>query len=234
MENERTPTEVQEGVRSGILASIRRDMELRGGRTARLLLAAGVVGVIGAIGVTLMVSGHPFDHHPPWHVTVFSAVWAGLLVVSFAIVFLGIRTPSLPLARSAAVGILGLGLAGICGAMCPDQHFLDWWSETGAGRPLTEAVGLGLSALCFGLVTTIFFGAISSFVVLGDALARPVRPLLPAAALLLLLLPGVVLQSVDTSLGVLAAWLVGTAAGAYVGVAIGIWARTWTAPDAAT
>lgn len=59
MGEERTPPEVREGVRSGILASIKRDVELRGGHTARLLLAAGVVGVIGAIGATLLVSGHP-------------------------------------------------------------------------------------------------------------------------------------------------------------------------------
>ena len=226
MENEHTPPEVREGVRGGILASIRRDVELRGGRTARLLLAAGIVGVVGAIGATLLVSGHPFDHHPPWHVSVFSAVWAGLLVVSFAIAFLGVRTPSLPLARSASVGILGLGLAGICGAICPDQHFLDWWSTTGLGQPITNAGGLMLSALCFGLVTTVFFGAIAAFLILSDGRAPAVRPLLPAAALLLLLLPGVVLQSVDTSVGAFVGWLLGTAAGAYLGVAVGLKARS--------
>ena len=74
MENQRTPHEVREGVRSGILTSIKRDVELRGGRTARLLAAAGIVGVLGSIGVTLFISGHPFGHHPPWHVAVFRPV----------------------------------------------------------------------------------------------------------------------------------------------------------------
>jgi hypothetical protein len=112
VEKERTPSDVREGVRSGILASIRHDVELRGGRTARLLLAAGVIGVAGAVGAILLISGHPFGHHPPWHVAVFSAIWAGLLVVGFALAFLQVRTPTLSLAHAAAVGILGLGDAG--------------------------------------------------------------------------------------------------------------------------
>lgn len=224
MGEERTPPKVREEVRSGILASIKRDVELRGGHTARLLLAAGVVGVIGAIGATLLVSGHPYGHHPPWHVTVFTTVWAGLLFVSFAIALLQVRTPSLPLARSAAVGILGLGLAGICGALCPDQHFLRWWSATSVGQPLTETAGLALSALCFGFVTTLVFGAAAAFAVLRDP-ARPIRPLLPAAVLAVLLAPGVALQSVGTSTGVFTSWLLGTGAGAYLGVAAAICAR---------
>lgn len=221
MGEERTPPEVREKVRSGILASINRDVERRGGRTARLLLAAGVVGVVGAIGATLLVSGHPYDHHPSWHVTVFSTVWAGLLFVCLAIALLHVRTPSLPLARSASVGILGLGLAGICGALCPDQHFLRWWSATSVGQPLTETAGLALSALCFGFVATFVFGAAAAFAVLRDR-ARPIRPLLPAAVLAVLLAPGVALQSVGTSADVFIGWLMGTGAGAYLGVAAAV------------
>ena len=224
MGNERTPKQVREGVRSGILSSLEQDVERRGGRTARLLVAAGVVGVAGAIGVTLLIAGHPFGHHPPWHVAVFSAIWSGILVVSLAVAFLQVRTPTLPLARAASVGILGLGLAGICGAVCPDQHFLLWWSATGIGEPVTRTGGLPLSALCFGFVTTLFFGAVSAFAVLGRA-DRPVVTPLAAAALFTLLVPGVALQSVGTSFGVFAGWLVGAAAGAYFGVAVGVRAR---------
>ena len=108
-----TPEELREGVRSGILASIQRDIDLRGGRTARLLASAGLSGILGAVGAILLISGHPFDHHPPWHVAVFASVWAGLLVVSLSFAFLRVRTPSLPLARAACVGVLGLGLAGV-------------------------------------------------------------------------------------------------------------------------
>ena len=109
--------------------------------------------------------------------------------------------------------------------MCPDQHFLHWWSATGIGGPVTEASGPALSALCFGLVTTFVFGTVSAFLVLRDRSHPPVKPLLPAAILLVLLVPGVVLQSVDTSFSVFAGWLAGTAAGAFLGVAGGARAR---------
>ncbi len=107
MVDEQTPSELRAGVRAGILAAVERDAELRGGRTARLLAAAGALGVLGAVGITLMISGHPFGHHPPWHVVVVTATWSGLLVVSLALIFLGVRTPSLPLARAACTGIVG-------------------------------------------------------------------------------------------------------------------------------
>lgn len=225
MEDQRTPSELREGVRRGILSSIRGDVEHRGGRTARLLLAAGLVGVVGAIGATLLVAGHPFGHHPPWHVIVFSTVWAGLLVVSFAVAFLQIRTPSVSLGRAASVGLLGLGLAGLCGALCPDPHFLRWWSGTGVGSPLARAGGLELAALCFGCVTALAFGAVSAFLMLGAGRRAHGAPLAPAAVLLVLLAPGVALQSVGTSLGTFASWLAGTAMGAYLGVLSGAWAR---------
>lgn len=223
MGSESTPPELREAVRSSIVTTVKRDVELRGGRTARLLVAAGAVGIVGAIGITLMLVDHPFGHHPHWHAVVFAAVWCGLLVVSLALAFLQVRTPSLPLARAAAIGILGLGVGGICSAICPDQHFLEWWSTTAVGGRLNASGGLALSALCFGLASSIFLGAIASFVGVGP---RRIRPLLPAAMLLLLLSPGVALQSFDTSWAVFWSWLLGTAAGAYVGVASGIRMRT--------
>ena len=227
MESSRTraPNDVRDGVKAGILDSIKRDVEQRGGRTARLLVAAGVLGVVGAVGVTLLVSTHPFGHHPPWHVAIFSAVWTGLLIVSLAITFLQIRTPSLPLAHSAAIGILGLGLAGICGAICPDQHFLHWWSGTPIGAPLSKAGGPTLSAMCFGLVVTLFFGLVSSVVLVSRRRVGSMRPIYPAATLLVLLAPGVALQSFDTSWAVFGAWILGTGLGAYLGVSAGIQIR---------
>jgi len=222
MEHQQTPAELREGVRAGVQATLRRDVELRGGRTARLLAAAGVIGVVGAVGLTLLVSGHPFDHHPPWHVLFFTATWAGLLVVSLALSFLQVRTPSLQLARSASVAVLGLGLAGICGALCPDPHFLRWWSRTEIGDGAAAACGPGCAALCFGLLGALLVGAVAAFVVLGAAQRqRRVPTLLPAALLLMLLSPGVALQSVGTSLGVFAGFLLGTAAGCYAGIAAG-------------
>ena len=228
-EADRTPNDVREGVRSGILDAIKQDVEHRGGRTARLLVASGVAGVFGAIGITLLISGHPFGHHPPWHVAVFSAVWAGLLVVALAFVFLRVRTPTLPLSQAAMTGVLALGLAGICGAICPDQHFLHWWSETGVGGSLSGAGGIGLAALCFGGVTTLFIGFLAALM----TLTREQKPLLPAFVVFVMLVPGVVLQSVGASAGSLMSWLAGTAAGAFVGVAAGVRARSvFSTPDA--
>jgi hypothetical protein len=225
MGSDQTPAELREGVRSGIVSALERDAELRGGRTARLLVAAGAFGIFGALGMIRLLSGHPYGHHPSSHVVVFSAVWSGLLVVALALVFLQVRTPSLPFALAGRVGLLGLGLAGGCSVLCPDQHFLAWWTTTPVGDGLREIGGHALSALCFGGVTTLVFGAAAALAAVGSRRVAPVRPLLPAGMLLLLLLPGVALQSVGTPPGAFAGWLAGTAIGAYAGVALGVAAR---------
>jgi hypothetical protein len=225
MSNEETPVGIREGVRTGIVGALARDTELRGGRTARLLITAGALGTFAAVGMMLLLSGHPYAHHPPSHLVVFSAIWSGVLVVALAIAFLEVRTPSLPLARAAWVGLVGLGIAGVCGALCPDQHFLGWWSTTPGGRGVASVGGLPLSALCFGLVTALVFGTGAAALVLGGRGNTSVGPLLPAGLLVLLLAPGIALQSYGTSWTMCVFWLLGTAAGAYLGVALGIAAR---------
>ncbi len=225
MAAEQTPKDLREGVRSGIVAAVERDAELRGGRTARLLAGAGVLGCFGALGMISMLSGHPYGHHPAWHVLVFTALWSGLLVVTFALVMLQVRTPSLPLARSARIGILGLGLAGICSALCPERHFLHWWTATRAGAEFAAAGGLALSALCFGIVSSFAFGAAAAFIAVGSGRRGSLGPLFPGAMLLLLLLPGIALQSFGSSWAVFGSWILGTGAGAYCGIAIGLAAR---------
>ena len=225
MQSHEAPGEVREGVRAGIMGALERDAELRGGRTARLLIAAGALGIFGAVGMIRMLSGHPYGHHPDSHVVVFSAIWSGLLVVALALAFLQVRTPSLPLARAACVGVLGLGIAGLCSAFCPDQHFLDWWVTTSAGGNLRALGGLPLSALCFGGITTLVFGTAAAIAAVGGRGRGPIQPLLPAAVLLALLAPGVALQAFGNSVAVVLAWFAGTALGAYGGVALGIAAR---------
>ena len=89
---------------------------------------------------------------------------------------------------------------------------------------LAEWPTLPRVVLC--LVTTIVFGAVSAALVLGTSERGRVKSLLPAGVLLVLLAPGVALQSVDTSPGVFLSWLGGTAAGAYLGVILGARART--------
>jgi hypothetical protein len=226
MGNEPTPPEVREATRTGILGALKRDFELRGGRTARLLVAAGVIGVAGAVGITLLLSGHPFDHHPPWHIVFFSATWAGLLVVSLSIALLQLRTPSLPLARAASVGIVALALAGCCGVLCPDQHFLDWWAKTVIGARLTTATGPAPAALCFGLMTSVVLAVGAIVLAPGDREQPTLLPPLPAAMVLVMLAPGIALQSVGSSWGVFLGWLAGAAFGSYAGVAGGIRLRS--------
>jgi hypothetical protein len=155
-------------------------------------------------------------------VLLFVAVCAGLLVVSLALVLLEVATPALPLARASPVGILGLGIAGICGALCPDPHFLRWWTASAAGGRVAELGGFALSAACFGLATTVFVGGAAAFAALRRGGATQMGPLLPTAMLLLLLSPAIALQSVGTSWQVFAGWLIGSAAGGYAGVAGGI------------
>jgi hypothetical protein len=226
MNDEGAPEELRDGVRAGIVAVLKGDVEKRGARTARLLVAAGAIGVLGAVGVTLMVARHPFGHHPPSHLVVFTAVWSGLLVVSLALVFLQVRTPSLPLAHAAGVGLLGLGAAGICGALCPNPHFLVWWSGTRLGGALSRIGGLELSSLCFGVTTTAVVAAVSALVVFVGRERRPTSPHLPASMLVALLVPGVALQSVGNSWGVFSSWLIGTVVGAWVGVSAGLRIRS--------
>lgn len=217
-----TPPELREGVRSGIVAALDRDSELRGARTARMLVTAGALGVFGTIGMLLLLSGHPYGHHPPWHLLMFAALWSGLLIVALSIALLRVRTPSLPLGSAAYVGILGLGFAGICSALCPDPHFLVWWSATPIGSRLEAIGGLPLSAFCFGAATSLVFGAAAAFVGFRRVSGDQLRPLLPSAVLLLLLSPGVALQSFGTTWLVFAGWWLGTAAGAWAGVASGV------------
>ena len=226
MDEKRAPVELREGIRRGILASIRKDVELRGGRTARLLVLSGVVGVLGALGVTLMIARHPFGHHPPWHVTVVSTVWAGILVVVSATAFLQVRTPTLALSRAGIIGMLGLGLAGLCGAACPDPHFLTWWSNTAVGSWILETAGPAVDASCFGLIATFFFGTLSTCLAPVERERHDGGAMVAAAALVILLLPGVALQSVGTSTWIFAGWLTGTAVGAYAGVACGSLVRS--------
>ncbi|HEB91667.1 MAG TPA: hypothetical protein ENI85_18975 [Deltaproteobacteria bacterium] len=220
-QGESTPDHLREGVASGILASIEQDVERRGGSTARRLVGAGVLGVVGTLGVMHLVLGHPMGHHPTWHASAVAVIWSGILIVSLAAYFLQIRTPSLPLAEAAGIGVLGLGLAGICGAACSNQHFLVWWADTQVGARLSGELGPALSASCFGLVVTIFIGAVAALVFTLSNRGRPIRPVLAALALFLLLAPGIALQSYDVSWGVFWLWLLGTAVGAYVGIALG-------------
>ena len=217
---ENVPTDLARDVRAGILAALAQDVELRGGRTARRLASAGLVGVAGAVGATLIVSAHPFGHHPYWHAVVFSTVWAGLLIVSLSLLLLRVRTPELPIARAAAVGLGGLGLAGICNLLCPDPHVMGWWLESTAGAAIAERTSPWSSALCFGFGSVFLFALVPGVLLLPPSLSSRAGLLLTAFFVTVLLLPGVALASFGLSLGVFLGWLAGVVAGACAGVAV--------------
>jgi hypothetical protein len=216
-----TSSELRDGVREAMLGALRQDVDRTGGRTARRLLAVGATGVLGALGATLLLSGHPYAHHPSWHAVFAAAIWAGLLVVSLTFVALQVRTPSLPIGQAAMVAVLGLGIAGICSAASPDGHFLQWWNHTRLGSHVAAQGGPATSALCFGFVTTLIFAAVASALALRDWSGIARSAVLPAAMLFALLVPGIALQSVDTPSGVFVAWIAAGALGSYAGVAAG-------------
>jgi hypothetical protein len=226
MEDARAPDEIREGVREALLISLRQDFEMIGGRTARRLMAAGIGGILGAVGMTLLVSAHHWGDHPPQHLSILSAVWAGLLVVVLAFGLLGVRTPRLALGQAAIVGVVGLALAALCSFLCANQHFLQWWGDTVLGERLLGIAGFRASTLCFGLLTSFFFGVVSALVVFPKDRSRQPKPLLPATMIVVLLAPGLILQSMGTSPGVFLTWTAGTAIGAYLGVASGLFTRS--------
>ena len=219
------PAELRKGVREGILAALAQDVEQRGVRTAGRLVSAGLAGVAGAIGAMLLVSTHPFGQHPRWVEMVVSTVWAGLLVVSLSLLLLQVRTPGLPIARAAAVGLGSLSLAAICSLLCPDPYVLSWWLATGPGSALVQRSSVSGAALCFGFATTFGFAAIPALLLLDHSASRPPARALAAVFPSLLLAPGLVLESVGLGLGVLAAWLGGAIAGAFAGVSAGVGLR---------
>jgi hypothetical protein len=196
---------VREGVRDALLRALSEDFDRIGLRTALRLIAAGSMGVAGAVGTTLAVTVQGSRLHDAWHLAVCGTVWTGLLVVGLSLLLLRIRTPTMAVGRAAAAGVLGLALAAACSALCPEPRFLDWWVTTALGGWARVAGGLAVSALLLGLVTTLLFGSATAFLVLRERRPTAWSPFLPAAILVVLLAPGVALHSVGTSFGVFGA-----------------------------
>lgn len=217
-----TPEALREGVRSALGNAIASDADRRGGRTGVRLVLSGMLGVAGALAVTWLVGAHPMGHHPSWHPEFFSASWAGLLVVVLALGLLDVRTPRWPIAQAARTGVLALVIAGLCAYACPDQHFLRWWDGTRLGGWLTRETGATCSALCLGLLASAGFAFLAALPTL------PRRPqivrwaALTAVIIVLLLAPGVALQTTDTAPALFGAWLGGIALGSVAGVAASI------------
>ena len=221
--DEDRPPPPPEGLREGVRDAVLTALSQTGARTARTLLAAGAAGVLGSVGAVLLLAGHPFGHHPSWHLATFSCLWGALLVVAFALLWLRIQAPGWPLADAARTGVVAVGLAGVAAVFSPDPHVVNAWLATGAGRWLAAAGGAFASALVLGLVTGVPLGALAGLITLRSSRPRGVRLVWVATgAVGALLLPGIALQCVGAPAGFFFGWLLGTLLGSASGIACGL------------
>ena len=65
--------------------------------------------------------------------------------------------------------------------------------DTAIGEWLLGIAGFRASTLCFGLLTSFFFGVVSALVVFPKDRSRQPKPLLPATMIVVLLAPGLIL-----------------------------------------
>lgn len=216
-ERPRTPDEIRDGVRRGIVDALAVDRERAGSGTAKRLAAAGALGLAAAVGAVVLFSGNSMEQGHGLHLALCAAAWSGLLVECFALVLLRIRLRRLPLAHAAALGLVGLGIAAILGLACPDPHYLAWWASTTIGSAIVGTLGHSASALCLGLCSALLIG-IGAVLILSLRGIRFRNVHLPAAFLFLLLWPAIVLQSAG---GSFVPWSAGLALGAYLGVLTG-------------
>lgn len=215
----RPPDELREGVREAVLAALGQT----GAHAARRVFAAGAAGVLGSVGAVLLLAGHPFGHHPSWHLAVFSCVWGALLVVAFALMWLRIRTREWPLADGARTAVVALGLVGFAAILSPDPHVLHAWLDAAAGRWLAGLGGAFASALGLGLAIGLPLGSLSAAVTLRSLPRRDGRLALVSTGMVaLLLLPGIALQCVAAAAGTFSGWLLGMLLGSGSGVAAAI------------
>jgi hypothetical protein len=216
-----SPADLREGVRLGVLQALAEDRDWRGAWAARRLAVAGVLGVAMAVAMTLLFAWNSLHKAHAWHLAACGAAWSGLLVECFAFVLLRLRTRRLPFVQAAALGLVGLGLAAIVCLCCPAPQFLEWWRGTSLGGWVETRGGLSASAFGFGFSSAAFLGLAATLVLtwLGGKLWGAA---VPSATLSALLLPAVLLQSLEFSFAVLSLWGVGTVLGSLAGVTTGM------------
>jgi hypothetical protein len=214
-----TPDRLRDGVRDALLTALRDDADRSGAPAARRLAAAGAAGTLGAIGALLLLSGHPFGHHPAWHHLTFACLWAALLVVVFALYWLRVRTPRWPLGDASRTALIALGLAGFAAPLSPDPHMLHAWSAWWAGAWLDRALGPFVSAFALGMASSLPLAALAYWLSV-PRVRRPERRLALAAAAMIaaLLAPGIALQCVGEPWRAALGWLLGALGGAGAGV----------------
>lgn len=212
-----TPGALREGVRDAVRDALSKEIDRTSGATVARLVAAGLIGVSAAVAAVFVFSGPAMHGESSWHLVLCTAAWSGLLVECFAFALLGLRAGRIPLGRAAGVGVVGLALASLFALVHPIFHW-EAWSSSRVGQALARAAGDHTSALCLGICSALVVGFGATLLVAwrrsGLARAAPA-----AAAVALLLLPAVALQSHDSPLAVRGLWAAGTVLGAYLGVA---------------
>jgi len=213
----------REGVRLGVRDALSREVDRTSTETLLLIVAAGGLGLAAAVvAVELFARGAPGID--PLHLAVCAAAWSSMLVIAFALVLLRVGSPRMPVAESALLALVGLGLAGVLGYVCPDPRILMWWMDTPIGRAAESALGFQASTLCMGLCLALIAGA-GAAVLLAVRRGSDPGIHLPALLLFVMIWPAVVVQSIDEPLVTFASWTLGLAIGAWLGVAAGAVAR---------
>lgn len=220
-EDDRSPAALREGVRRGIADALEREIDRRSTSTAVRLGLAGGGGIAVTLCALLCFAGRSSGMHSPWHLAVCGTLWAGLLVASLGAIALRVQPKTVPLRQTAEVGVIGLLLAALMGAACPEPGYLAWWLGTGLGAASAAVAGESGGALLLGLGAALAVGFGASLLV-SLRLPGMRGSLLPALHLFVLLWPGLLLQSHGYPASVLLAWSVGTILGAAAGIRAGI------------
>jgi hypothetical protein len=216
-----TPASLREGVREGILESLREDIDRTSGVTTRSLALAGVLGVATAIGALILFSGGTLASVHGWHLAFCAAAWTGILVECFLVVLLRIEGRRLSLGHATTLALIGFALAAALGVLCPHPHYIEWWSVTLVGGAAVHFAGDPGSAFCFGL-------CVAAAIALGASLIANFRSTAPrsvglsALLLFLLMWPALILQFSNLAWTVFVGGTLGLCTGIGLGLGTGV------------
>lgn len=213
--HDRTRTAILELLRSEKATAKRHGLY----EVARLGLAIGS-GLLVAFATLFLLGGLIWGGAlPEGHLFFCAAIFTGLLVGAFSLIYSATTVNGVHLDAAARVGVLSLAITVAATFACPELHVLAWWDGSAVGGWLTGLLGQGASSLIFGFgygLVPGFLGALFGGRLLAE---RPVaNGLVAAGVVFVLAAPVIYLQSAPFTLGVVASWAIGTAVGTLCGV----------------